>query len=74
MQAHISQYPPASAGRISQQFYNSDPQYSEAPPPLLVTEPPPVVRSRTRGILAKLLFAAVFLPIMALLVLALMHR
>lgn len=74
MYAHISQHPPASAQRISQQFYDSEPLYSDAPPPLPVTEPPPVMRSRARGVLAKLLFAAVFLPTVALLVMVLMHR
>lgn len=62
----ISPFPPDRAQRISQQFWNSEPAYSEAPPPLSA-EAAPVVRDAKRGLFAKLLFAALFLPMLALL-------
>ena len=62
----ISQFPADPAQRISQQFWNSEPVYSE-PPPLMATEPPPVLRNSKRGLVAKLLFATLFLPMVALL-------
>ncbi len=69
---HFSEYPsPESARRISQQFWNSQPLYSE-PPPVMFSEPPPRVRSRARTRFAKVLFLAVFLPTVALLLVALL--
>lgn len=62
----ISQFPAEPAQRISQQFWNSEPAYSEPPPPM-ATEPPPVVRNSKRGLVAKLLFVTLFLPMVALL-------
>lgn len=62
----ISQFPAEPAQRISQQFWNSEPAYSEPPPPI-ATVPPPVVRNPKRGLVAKLLFATLFLPMVALL-------
>ncbi|HEY6728287.1 MAG TPA: hypothetical protein VI197_29960 [Polyangiaceae bacterium] len=62
----ISQFPAKPVQRISQEFWNSEPVYSE-PPPSMVTEPPPVVRNPKRGLLAKLLFVTLFLPMVALL-------
>lgn len=62
----VSQFPVEPAQRISQQFYNSEPVYSE-PPPIMATEPPPIVKNAKRGLFAKLLFASVFLPMVALL-------
>lgn len=61
----ISQFPAEPAQRISQQFWNSEPAYSEPPP--LMAEPMPVVRNSKRGLVAKLLFATLFLPMVALL-------
>ena len=61
--SQVSAQPPQ---RISQQFWNSEPVYSE-PPPMMATEPPPVVRNPKRSLLAKLLFATLFLPMVALL-------
>jgi len=63
----ISPFPPDPAQRISQQFWNSEPAYSEAPPPLSAEAAPVVVKDRKRGLFAKLLFAALFLPMLALL-------
>lgn len=62
----VSQFPGEPIQRISQQFWNSEPAYSEAPPPM-ATEPPPIVRNSKRGLFAKLLFVTVFLPMVALL-------
>ena len=62
----VSQFPREPAQRISQQFWNSEPAYSDPPPPL-ATEPPMMVRNPKRGLLAKLLFATLFLPMVALL-------
>lgn len=74
MSQSLSQFPAESAQRISQHFWNSEPAYSDPPPSLMVTEPPVVVRSPKRGLLAKLLFATLFLPMLALLALVLMNH
>ena len=66
MSQSFSQFPAEPAQRISQQFWNSEPAYSDPPPALLVPEPA-VVRSSKRGLFAKLLFATLFLPMVALL-------
>jgi len=63
----ISPFPADPAQRISQQFWNSEPAYSEAPPPLSEEAKPMTVRNPKRGLFAKLLFAALFLPMLALL-------
>ena len=63
----ISPFPPDPAQRISQQFWNSEPAYSEAPPALNAEAAPVVVRDAKRGLFAKLLFVALFLPMLALL-------
>jgi hypothetical protein len=70
----LSQFPADPAERISQHFWNSEPAYSEPPPSLMVTEPPVIVRSSKRGLLAKLLFVTLFLPMVALLALVLMNH
>ena len=62
----VSQFPTEPTQRISQQFWNSDPAYSDAPPPM-PTVPPAMIRNPKRGLFAKLLFAALFLPMLALL-------
>lgn len=62
----VSQSPAEPAQRISQQFWNSEPAYSDPPPPM-ATEPPAAVRNPKRGLIAKLLFATLFLPMVALL-------
>lgn len=73
MSQSLSQFPAEPAQRISQHFWNSEPTYSE-PPPLMVTEPPVIVRSPKRGLFAKLLFVSLFLPMVALLALVLMNH
>ena len=73
MSQSLSQFPAEPAQRISQHFWNSEPTYSE-PPSLRVTEPPVIVRSPWRGRFAKLLFATLFLPMLALLALVLMNH
>ena len=73
MEQRVSDFPaPNSVQRISQQFYNSEPIYSE-PPALLVTEPPPVLRDPARTKVAQWLFAALFVPTLLLLAFALMR-
>ena len=63
----VSQFPAEPAQRISQQFWNSEPAYSEPPNPIASEAPPAIVKSPKRGLFAKLLFATLFLPVAALL-------
>ncbi|HEU5075569.1 MAG TPA: hypothetical protein VFU02_15360 [Polyangiaceae bacterium] len=63
----VSQFPAEPAQRISQQFWNSEPAYSEPPPSLMLSEPPVMPRNPKRGLFAKLLFVLLFLPMLALL-------
>lgn len=58
--------------RISQQFWNSEPVYSE-PPPLQFSEAPAPVRDPGRARLAQVLFVVVFVPTVVLLVLTLLR-
>jgi hypothetical protein len=61
-----------SAQRISQEFYNSHPVYSE-PPPVLMSDPPQEVRDPMRVRKAHVLFGVLFVPMLVLLVVALLR-